>query len=112
MAEIVSCTDEFESTCATSAVWALRKVSCSPESEPSAMRFTPCMLQVTGRGARSGLAAGAVSHYGCVLNTSRMNRVSGMRRARRPLLCACNRLLLMEPRDIAEGEFRHGGLER
>ena len=35
---------------------------------------------VTVQGARSGLAAGAVPHGGCVLNTSRMKRMLGLRK--------------------------------
>jgi D-lactate dehydrogenase (cytochrome) len=37
-------------------------------------------IPVTVQGARSGLAAGAVPHGGCVLNTSRMKRVLGLRK--------------------------------
>ncbi len=43
---------------------------------------------VTVQGARSGLAAGAVPHGGCVLNTSRMKRVLGLRKCDGEEVCS------------------------
>ena len=85
MAEIVPCTDEFEEYLRDES----RSVGSAesivfPESEADvrdALRgLYAAGVPVTVQGARSGLAAGAVPHGGCVLNTSRMNRVLGLRR--------------------------------
>ena len=61
-------------------------------------------VPVTVQGARSGLAAGAVPHGGCVLNTSRMNRVLGMRRGSdgRFFVRVQPGLSLMELRDMLQ----------
>lgn len=119
MAGIVSCTDEFEEYLRDES----RSVGSAesivfPESEADVRDALHALhatgVPVTVQGARSGLAAGAVPHGGCVLNTSRMNRVLGMRpRLRRPLLCAraTGSFAHGAARHAAEGEFRHGGLE-
>ena len=84
MAGIVSCTDEFEEYLRDES----RSVGSAesivfPESEADVRDALHALhatgVPVTVQGARSGLAAGAVPHGGCVLNTSRMNRVLGMR---------------------------------
>ncbi len=84
MTDILPCTDEFEEY--------LRDESRSvgradriafPETEADVREVLRALHgegePITVQGARSGLAAGAVPHGGCVLNTSRMNRVLGMR---------------------------------
>lgn len=85
MVEILPYTDEFEEYVRDES----RSVGCAdsvafPETEGDVRdvlrelhaQGTP----ITVQGARSGLAAGAVPYGGCVLNTSRMNCVVGMRR--------------------------------
>ena len=109
MAGIVSCTDEFEEYLRDES----RSVGSAesivfPESEADVRDALHALhatgVPVTVQGARSGLAAGAVPHGGCVLNTSRMNRVLGMRRGSdgRFFVRVQPGLSLMELRDMLQ----------
>ena len=109
MAEIVPCTDEFEEYLRDES----RSVGSAesivfPESEADVRDALHALhatgVPVTVQGARSGLAAGAVPHGGCVLNTSRMNRVLGMRRGSdgRFFVRVQPGLSLMELRDMLQ----------
>ncbi len=109
MAEIVPCTDEFEEYLRDES----RSVGSAgsivfPESEADVCDALHALhatgVPVTVQGARSGLAAGAVPHGGCVLNTSRMNRVLGMRRGSdgRFFVRVQPGLSLMELRDMLQ----------
>lgn len=85
MAEILPCTDEFEEYLRDESRSAGFAESIAfPETEADVCAILRELhaagTPVTVQGARSGLAAGAVPHGGCVLNTSRMNRVLGLRR--------------------------------
>lgn len=109
MAEIVSCTDEFEEYLRdeSSSVGSAESI-VFPESEADVRDALHALhatgVPVTVQGARSGLAAGAVPHGGCVLNTSRMNRVLGMRRGSdgRFFVRVQPGLSLMELRDMLQ----------
>ena len=100
-------------------VGTLRKVSCSLNRKPMcAMRCTPCMPQVCLSPCRarvSALAAGAVPHGRLrAEHVAHEPRARHAPRLRRPLLCAraTGPFAHGAARHAAEGEFRHGGLER
>ncbi len=84
MAEILECTEDYADYLHDeSRSTGFAESIVFPESEQDVRDILAQLheggVPVTVQGARSGLAAGAVPHGGCVLNTSNMKRVLGLR---------------------------------